>query len=113
MKDRRSVDELTIEELEEILRLRKRQARWSGCGGWGGRKSRRSRPPSRRCRCPVAPGWAHALAAEVEGHTAARRRRRGVDLGPGGQPPADARRDRRRRRAGTHPHPVGADAAPN
>ncbi len=71
MKDRRTVDELTIEELEEILRLRKRQARLE--------RLRKQGKLLDEAKPPLAPRAGGRFGA-VEGDGPRERRRR-VDWG--------------------------------
>ncbi len=81
MKDRRSVDELTIEELEEILRLRKRQARLERLRRMGKAEESTEPPPVAPLPMPRRPRMERRFSVEVEGRAAPRRRRRGVDWG--------------------------------
>ncbi len=81
MKDRRSVDELTIEELEEILRLRKRQARLDRLRRMGKAEEPKEPPPVAPLPMPRRPRMERRFSVEIEGRNAPRRRRRGVDWG--------------------------------
>ncbi len=80
MKDRRPVDELTIEELEEILRLRKRQARLERLRRMGRVEEGASPPAVEPLPLPQRPRLGRRFSAEVEG-AGPRRRHRGVNWG--------------------------------
>ena len=83
MRDRRSVDELSIEELEELLRLRKRQARLERVHGKPEGREVLPPAPAARPPLPVTPSLAPHAGATGQRYSAViesaqRKQRRGI-----------------------------------